>query len=81
MDPEPGPDGDPAMQPDRLSVKCAPEFAPWSRNKPHWVSDLGAVLPEELAEELPVDSYDLVVDPLPRATRPLGLPAAPSRRR
>ncbi len=98
MDPEPGPDGDPTMQPDRMSVKCDPEFAQalvrehdaitpgYHLNKRHWVSvDLDAVAPEGLieglAEELLVDSYDLVVHSLPRDKRPLGLPEPPSSRR
>jgi len=91
MDPAPTSDGDLPMRPDRMSVKCDPEYAAalvrehpaitpgYHLNKRHWVSvDLTAELPDGLAEELLVDSYDLVVHALPRAKRPLGLPAATS---
>jgi predicted DNA-binding protein (MmcQ/YjbR family) len=41
-------------------------------NKRHWITvDLAGDLPDGLAEELLVDSYDLVVDGLPRSSRPV----------
>jgi predicted DNA-binding protein (MmcQ/YjbR family) len=68
-----------------MSVKCDPELARalvaehsaitpgYHLNKRHWISiTLAADLPPGLAEDLLVDSYDLVVDSLPRARRPLG---------
>jgi predicted DNA-binding protein (MmcQ/YjbR family) len=93
MAPRTAADGDLSMRPDRMSVKCDPDFAAalvrehaaitpgYHLNKRHWVSvDLTAGpstgLPDGLAEELLVDSYDLVVHALARARRPVGLPAA-----
>ncbi|HEX2810210.1 MAG TPA: MmcQ/YjbR family DNA-binding protein [Kineosporiaceae bacterium] len=67
-----------------MSLKCDPDFAAalvrehpaitpgYHLNKRHWITlDLGGDLPDELAEDLLVDSYDLVVDGLPKSRRPL----------
>jgi predicted DNA-binding protein (MmcQ/YjbR family) len=84
---------DPAQEPAVVSLKCDPEFAAalvrehpaiipgYHLNKRHWITvDLLAELPAGLAEDLLIDSYDLVVDGLPKARRPLGRErrAAPS---
>ncbi len=76
---------EPAVDPDRVSVKCDPEYAAALRrehaaitpgyhlNKRHWITvEVGAQLPVGLVPDLLVDSYDLVVDGLPPARRPLG---------
>ncbi len=70
--------------PDRVSLKCDPELAAalvrrfeavqpgYHLNKRHWITvDIPGDLPEGLLEELVTESYDLVVDKLPRARRPL----------
>jgi len=75
----------PEQEPTQVSLKCDPEFAAalvsehpaiipgYHLNKRHWITvDLLAELPAGLAEDLLVDSYDLVVDGLPKARRPLG---------
>jgi len=77
--------GQPELDPDRVSLKCDPDFAAalvrehpsitpgYHLNKRHWITvDLTVDLPGDLVEDLLVDSYDLVVDALPRSRRPLG---------
>lgn len=74
---------DPQVDPDRVSLKCEPEYAAdlvrqheeiipgYHLNKRHWITvDLRGALPAELINDLVVDSYDLVVDRLPRSSRP-----------
>ena len=73
---------DPDTHPDRVSLKCDPPYAQalvrehaaivpgYHLNKRHWITvDLTATLPPGLVEDLLVDSYDLVVDGLPRARK------------
>lgn len=77
---------DPTAGPDRVSLKCDPQYAEalvrehpaiipgYHLNKRHWITvDLAGDLPSGLVEDLLVDSYDLVVDSLPMARRPLGV--------
>lgn len=72
-------------EPKRVSLKCEPDYAAalvrdhpgitpgYHLNKRHWITiDLTARLPRGTVEELLVDSYDLVVDGLPRSRRPAG---------
>jgi predicted DNA-binding protein (MmcQ/YjbR family) len=74
----------PGAVPSRVSVKCDPEYAAalvrdhaaitpgYHLNKRHWITlDLTADPPAELAADLMEDSYDLVVEGLPRAKRPV----------
>ena len=68
--------------PTQLTLKCEPDHAAALRreyaaiqpgyhlNKRHWITlELTGDLPAQLAEELLEDSYDLVLNSLPRATR------------
>jgi predicted DNA-binding protein (MmcQ/YjbR family) len=68
-----------ASRPLQISVKCDPELAPQFRanydacapgyhlNKRHWNTiTLGADMPDALVRDMIEDSYDLVVDGLPR---------------
>lgn len=74
---------EPEVDPLSVSLKCDPEHAAtlvrtqpaitpgYHLNKRHWITvDLTAALPEDLIDDLVVDSYDLVVDKLPRDRRP-----------
>jgi predicted DNA-binding protein (MmcQ/YjbR family) len=75
---------EPEADPTQVSLKCDPEFAAalvrdhpaitpgYHLNKRHWITvDLAGDLPDDLVEDLLVDSYDLVVDGLPKSRRPL----------
>lgn len=75
---------DPENDPIGVSLKCDPEYAValirqhsaitpgYHLNKRHWITvDLTDEVSAELVEELVVDSYDLVVEALPRSRRPL----------
>jgi predicted DNA-binding protein (MmcQ/YjbR family) len=66
----------------KVSVKCEPELAVqfrasyeavqpgWHLNKRHWNTiTLGADVPDELLRDMIEDSYDLVVDGLPKRAR------------
>ena len=76
---------EPAHDPRTVSLKCDPDLAAalvrehpaiapgYHLNKRHWITlDLCADLPDGLAGDLLVDSYDLVVDGLAQGRRPLG---------
>src|SRR3954469_21492818 len=78
-----------------VSVKCEPELAVQLRdtyeairpgyhlNKRHWNTiTIDGSLPDQLVRDLVQDSYDLVVDALPKRTRAqLGWPPTESRLR
>ncbi len=79
--------GDAATSVEResVSLKCEPDYAAalvrehpgitpgYHLNKRHWITvDLTSRLPPGLVEELLIDSYDLIVDQLPRSRRPGG---------
>jgi len=72
-------------KPLRVSVKCEPELAEGLRaahdsiqpgyhlNKRHWNTIyLDGSLPDEMVMDMIEDSYDLVVDGLPKGRRPTG---------
>jgi predicted DNA-binding protein (MmcQ/YjbR family) len=72
-------------KPLRVSVKCEPELAEGLRaahdsiqpgyhlNKRHWNTIyLDGSLPDEMVMDMIEDSYDLVVDGLPKGKRPKG---------
>jgi predicted DNA-binding protein (MmcQ/YjbR family) len=73
---------DPEAEPVQVSLKCDPELATalvrthpaitpgYHLNKRHWITvDLTVDLPVGLVEGLLIDSYDLVLDGVPRGRR------------